>query len=82
VALSFGAGIRRMLNESYQRAKDRYGIVTSLLVPAKPSEVETKPSDKAKADVGDAVKVIVGFGTRGRHVTRRLRMTTPTRIWQ
>lgn len=28
--ISFGAGIRRSLNESYQQAKDRMGIVTSL----------------------------------------------------
>jgi hypothetical protein len=63
VSLSFGPGIRRRLNESYQAAKDRYGIVTSLPVSSKPLEPEpkTKPRTKAKVDATDVLTVIVAM---------------------
>lgn len=43
VSLSFGPGIRRMLNDSYRKAKMRHGIVTWLPMSAAPTR-ETKKS--------------------------------------
>lgn len=62
--ISFGAGIRRMLNETYQVAKDRLGVVTALplsaAAPPKPRATKrptaTVPSSNAAAD---ALRVIV-----------------------
>ena len=38
--ISFGGGIRRMLNESYKEAKARHGIVTSLPMSEQPRDVK------------------------------------------
>ena len=67
VSLSFGPGIRRMLNESYQEAKDRYGIVTSLPVaelpqPKKPQKTEASRSKRQRPDeVQGILSLIVGM---------------------
>ena len=67
VSLSFGPGIRRMLNESYQAAKNRHGIITSLPVSAKAIEPiampRSKPRRKATAngDVASVIKTIVAM---------------------
>ncbi|MFV1967990.1 MAG: hypothetical protein ACC628_21405 [Pirellulaceae bacterium] len=45
----FGPGIRRSLNESYKRAKDRYGIITSLPEDSTPPAVKKKPPRKKPA---------------------------------
>jgi len=47
--ITFGPGIRRMLNETYRQAKDRFGIVTSLPVSPKPvtSEEDRLPKRPA-----------------------------------
>jgi hypothetical protein len=64
--ISFGPGIRRMLNDTYQTAKARMGIVTSLPVgaapprkarPAKPAVPKAPPADA----VADVLRVIVGM---------------------
>lgn len=44
--ITFGAGIRRSLNDSYQEAKARFGIITSLLFS--PKEVERIEADKLR----------------------------------
>ncbi len=44
--LSFGGGIKRMLNDSYRRAKERQGIVTVL--PIEANEARSAQSAKAK----------------------------------
>ena len=43
----FGAGSRRMLNDSYRAAKQRLGVVTSLPVEA-PSVLTSKPPIKTQ----------------------------------
>ena len=65
-SISFGPGIRRMLTESYQRAKDRGGIVTSLAAgsaPAPPPRTKKAGGAKASApaDIGPILKSIVGL---------------------
>lgn len=45
--VSFGPGIRRSLNESFKKAKDRYGIVTTLPMPKEPLPPKT-PRQPAK----------------------------------
>ena len=66
--ISFGGGIKGMLNESYKAAKERLGIVTSLPIAAHPIAVnkptkKTKPkSSRASADkVRDVLEVIIGL---------------------
>ncbi len=44
--LSFGSNYRQSINDSYQEAKSRFGIVTSLELPAK--ELETSKAAKLK----------------------------------
>jgi hypothetical protein len=63
VSLSFGPGIRRMLNESYQEAKNRYGIVTSLPVGKQPpAQKSSKPKQGRKSDdVHGVHRSIVGM---------------------
>jgi hypothetical protein len=64
-SISFGPGIRRMLNETYQKAKNRHGIVTSL--PFAPTSKPSQPIGQSrkraapKEDIGDIFKVIVGM---------------------
>jgi hypothetical protein len=64
-SISFGPGIRRMLNETYQKAKDGQGIVTSLpsAPTSKPSQPAARSRKKAapKEEIGDISKVIVGM---------------------
>jgi hypothetical protein len=63
--ISFGAGIRRMLNEDFKKAKARHGIVTSLPISDKPVTVAHKPiaqpRPKPKEDTAEVLKVIVGM---------------------
>lgn len=68
VSLSFGAGIRRMLKESFDRAKDRYGIVTSLPVSELPASAKKSPRASKKSpkqrqthDVQDVLRVVTGL---------------------
>ncbi|MHC4402548.1 MAG: DUF6398 domain-containing protein [Planctomycetota bacterium] len=54
--ITFGGGIKRMLNEEYKQAKETFGIITSLgdpaaPVPEKPKQSK-KPLRKAMAGVG------------------------------
>jgi hypothetical protein len=66
--ISFGAGIRRSLNESYKEAKERHGIVTSLPVPAttmaarapKP-KVRPRPKAPTKEETAEVLNVILGM---------------------
>ena len=65
--ISFGAGIRRMLNESYQNAKDHLGIVTCL--PAGSASAPPLPRPKkagerkarSSADVEPILRSIIGL---------------------
>ncbi len=66
--ISFGAGVRRSLNESFKEAKDRHGIVTSLPLGARPTPAATKtPASKArkkaapKEKTADALSAIVSL---------------------
>lgn len=68
VSLSFGSGIRRMFKESYDRAKDRYGIVTSLPVIELPASAKKTPKTRKRSpkkrplqDVQEVQDVIVGL---------------------
>ncbi|MCD6479064.1 MAG: hypothetical protein J7L44_04230 [Candidatus Diapherotrites archaeon] len=45
-SIYFGGGIRRSLNDAYQEAKSRFGIITSL--PFKPKRTEQSDADKLK----------------------------------
>lgn len=44
--ITFGGGIRRSLNDAYQEAKARFGIITSL--PFSPEKVEQSDADKLR----------------------------------
>jgi len=44
--ITFGGSIRRSLNDAYQEAKSRFGIITSL--PFEPKKVEQSDADKLK----------------------------------
>jgi hypothetical protein len=66
--ISFGAGIRRSLNEEYNQAKARYGIVTSLPipsdarpVPARKPKAKSPPNASPKAESADVLKNIVAM---------------------
>jgi hypothetical protein len=64
VRLSFGPGIRRMLNESYRKAKDRHGIVTTLPVPETPTVAKkaVKPkTSRAHGRQSDEVKGVLSL---------------------
>lgn len=53
--ITFGGGIKRMLNEEYKQAKEAFGIITSLPFEAKEPEArapEKLKKQKAKAVVG------------------------------
>ena len=63
VSLSFGSGFRRMLNESYQKAKDQHGIVTSL--PMSDEPVATKKPSKPKKGRMKTVHSIDAQGVLG-----------------
>jgi len=56
--ISFGGGIKRSLNESYKKAKQRLGIVTSLPIDARPVAPK-KPRKKAKAKSSDRVRDVL-----------------------
>lgn len=55
ISLSFGRGILQELNKAYQKAKDRYGIVTSLPVSALP--VAPKNPSKPKKQLSNESRV-------------------------
>jgi len=44
--ITFGSGIRRSFNDAYQKAKSRFGIITSL--PFSPEKVEQSDTDKLR----------------------------------
>lgn len=54
--ISFGGGIKRMLNDSYRRAKERQGIVTSLPIEAIPTTAANPRAVGQVADVTTASK--------------------------
>jgi hypothetical protein len=70
-AIAFGPGIRGMLNETYQQAKDRHGIVTTLPLAKTPLAPEAKPAAKRSgtlskksrppAKSADALSVVVAM---------------------
>lgn len=69
--ITFGPGIRRILNEDYKAAKERLGIVAALpigAVPAegrKPARTAGPRSARANADrVRDALETVVGLTSR------------------
>jgi hypothetical protein len=63
--ISFGPGIRRSLNESYEEAKARHGIITSLPMSARPlpaNAPKAKPRPKAtKEAAAEALATITGL---------------------
>jgi hypothetical protein len=64
--ISFGPGIRRMLNESFKEAKARHGIVTSLPMsdkplPAKAPKAKPLPKPPSKEQKDEAVQVVIGL---------------------
>ena len=71
--ISFGGGIKRMLNDSYRQAKERQGIVTSLPVeptgmpvtartePGKRKAKKKKTTASSSKDVKQVLQIIVGM---------------------
>jgi hypothetical protein len=64
--ISFGGGIKRMLNESFKEAKARHGIVTALPMsdnplPAKTPRAKPLPKPPSREDKEEAVGVIFGL---------------------
>jgi hypothetical protein len=66
-SISFGPGIRRSLNESFNEAKMRHGIVTSLPVSAKPvvptksSKAKPLPTSHPKVETAEVLATIIGL---------------------
>ena len=70
--ISFGAGIRRSLNESFKEAKARHGIVTSLPMSATPLPVKAPkakplPKPPSREETADVVRVVIGLVERFCH---------------
>jgi hypothetical protein len=64
--ISFGAGIRRSLNESFKEAKARHGIVTSLpltneLLPPKAPKAKPVPKPPSKEEKDEVLRAILGL---------------------
>ena len=67
--ITFGPGIRRSLNDDFKEAKARHGIVTSLPLAEKPSELpveaaKAKPRPKTRSpkdQTADVAQVIIGL---------------------
>ena len=64
--ITFGGGIKRSLNESYNQAKERLGIVTSLPIAARPVKTKKPKTTRRKAtrtsdEVKESLEVIVGM---------------------
>jgi hypothetical protein len=70
--ISFGGGIKRMLNEEFKGAKARHGIVTSLpmsnesLLPKAP-KLRAAPKPPMKEETADVLRVISGLVERFCH---------------
>ena len=66
VSLSFGPGIRRMLNESFKEAKLRHGIVSSLPMSAKPLPLKVPkakpvPKPPSREEKDESLGVVIGL---------------------
>ena len=66
VSLSFGPGIRRMLNESFKGAKLRHGIVSSLPMSAKPLPLKVPkakpvPKPPSREEKDESLGVVIGL---------------------
>jgi len=62
--ISFGSGFRRGLKESFDEAKQRYGIVTSLPKPENPipqKPVKPKPPPPSKEQKDQALQNVIGL---------------------
>jgi hypothetical protein len=64
--ISFGGGIKRMLNEEFRGAKARHGIVTSLPMsneplPLKPPKLRAAPKPPSREEKDEALGVIIGL---------------------
>jgi Domain of unknown function (DUF6398) len=64
--ISFGAGIKRMLNEGFKKAKAWHGIVTALPVsqepvPPKPPTARPAPKPPAKEEKDEILQVVLGL---------------------
>jgi hypothetical protein len=65
--ITFGPGVRRSLNESFQEAKSRQGIVTSLpmsnqpMVPTKTPKPKPISKPRLREETDEALGVIVGL---------------------
>jgi hypothetical protein len=64
--ISFGAGIRRHLNEDFKAAKTRHGIITSLPIsdapmPASRPKAGPIPKAPSRQDAAEIAQVIVGM---------------------
>jgi hypothetical protein len=62
--ISFGGGIRRMLNESFKEAKARHGIITSLPMSDQPLRVKAPrprpvPKLPSKEDTAEVLKLVL-----------------------
>ncbi len=67
--IAFGPGIRRSLNESFNEAKARHGIVTSLPMseeppPAKAPRAKSRPRAKPKEATAEVLAAITGLTDR------------------
>jgi hypothetical protein len=66
VTLSFGPGIRRMLNEEFKQAKARHGIVTSLpmsnvQLPPRAAKARPAPKPPSREQKDEVVDVIINL---------------------
>ena len=51
-SISFGGGVRRMLNEDYNQAKEAFGIITSLPEGSQPPPRPKKPRERVVSRPG------------------------------
>lgn len=64
--ISFGGGIKRMLNESFQEAKARHGIVASLPMSQEPLPVKAPkarpiPKPPSREEKDESLRVVIGL---------------------
>ena len=64
--ISMGPGIRRRLNEDFKKAKERFGIVTSLPMsqeppPPKPAKTKAAPKLLSNEDKDESLHIVLGL---------------------
>ena len=77
--ISFGGGIKRMLNDTYKKAKAKHGIITSLPLGCQEPQPEDEPESVIVKFAGPKTTLEVQIGEAVDSGTFALRLTRPQR---